>query len=134
MPVSAPHLRSGAENSLCEPGASLAPFNTGCLSSSREGGTPSFSLFPLAKDELVLPRAPSASSQGGMWVRKADAIAANIFDGTGKEEASRDIAVGWQGLDFQSSSLHITLGTAQGSEESCHPRYCLCLKPLSCAV
>ena len=120
MPVSAPHLCSGAENSLCEPGASLAPLDTSCLSSSREGGTPCFflHLFPLAKDKLVLPRAPSARPQGGMWVRRVDAIAGNVFDGTGKEEASRDIAAGWQGLDFQSSSLHITLGAAQGSEEA----------------
>lgn len=58
-----------------------------------------------------------------MWVRRADAIAAN-----------RDIAAGWQGPDFQSSSLHTILGAAQGSEETCHPCYCLHLKLSSCAV
>jgi len=66
-----------------------------------------------------------------MWVRRANAIAADIFDGTGEEEASRDIATGQQGLDFQSSSLHITLGAAQGSEEACHPCCCLLKLPSS---
>lgn len=134
--ASAPHLCSGAENNLCEAAASLAPFNTSCLSSSTEGGTPTFllHLFPLAKVELVLSQAPSARPQGGMGVRKADAVSASIFDGTRKEEASRNIAARWRGLDFQSSCLHITPGAAQGSEETCSPHYCLHLKQPSCAV
>lgn len=136
MCVSAPRLCSGAENNLCETAASLASFNANCLSSSPEGGTPTFllHLFPLAKAELVLSQAPSARLQGGMGVRKADAVSADVFDGTRKEEASRDIAARWQGLDFQSSCLHITLGAAQGSEETRYPHYCLHRNPPSCAV
>lgn len=80
----------------------LAHFNTSCLSSSRAGGTPSFflPLFPLAKVELVPLQALIARLQGGMWVRRTDAITAIISDGTRKEEASRDVAAGWQELDF----------------------------------
>lgn len=98
------HLRPtpGAEDSPFNPAMGLAHFNTSCLSSSRAGGTPSFflPLFPLAKVELVPLQALIARLQGGMWVRRTDAVTAIISDGTRKEEASRDVAAGWQELDF----------------------------------
>lgn len=98
-------------------------------------------LFPPAKNEHVLPYGPGTGAQGrigplqsvGQKCLRADAVTANSVDGARKEEAGRDAAAGWGGLDFHSSSLHITLGAAQGSKEACHPRYCLRLKPPSCA-
>lgn len=104
----------------------------GFLPAMKVGHHPSFcTYFLLQKMSSFCLEPPVRGPQSGMWVRRVDALTANIFDGTRKEEASRDIAAG---IDFQSSSFHITLGAAQGREEACHPRYCLHLKPPSCAV
>lgn len=54
IPVSAHHLHSRAEKSLCEPGVNLAPFNTSYQ--------PSFCTY-------FTLRELSLFCQGGMWVR-----------------------------------------------------------------